>query len=112
MNLQERITVQTLTGTSADGSGGTTASWTAGTQLWGSVDIQTGTRMFIQGQEQAGTIYTIALRTQDLAYNPPIENYRFIWNDYNGVNRTLKALTVKNQRKMTFTILQCIETNG
>ena len=110
MELNERITVYHGT-LSADGKGGTTISWNGGTQIWASIDITNDGRLFVQDREYNGTYYTLTVRAQDINYTPPLENYYVVWNDY-SVNRTLKILSASNERKATYTILKCIESNG
>jgi len=110
MELNERITLYTGT-LAADGKGGSTITWNGGVQLWASIDITQSGRLFIQDQEYNGTYYTVTLRTQDINYTPPLENYYVVWNDY-AANRTFKILSAANERKATYTVLKCVESNG
>jgi head-tail adaptor len=92
--MRYKLTIQQLA-TASDGAGGSTATWNNFTTIFAEVQVTNSGRLFIEGQEYVGTYYTLTCRYNSLKYNVPVENYRIIL-DPNGLNKTLKILTIDN----------------
>jgi head-tail adaptor len=93
-SMRYKLQVQQAT-TNADGAGGTTATWNTLKTMFANIEVTNSGRLFVQGQEYVGTYYTITCRYNSFKYTVPIENYRLVL-DPDGVNRTLKILTIDN----------------
>jgi head-tail adaptor len=92
--MRYKLNIEQLS-TTPDGAGGTSATWSMLKTMFAFVEVNTSGRLFIQGQEYVGTYYTITCRYNSFKYTAPIENYRLVV-DPDGVNRSLKILTVNN----------------
>lgn len=92
--MRYKLTVQQLAAT-ADGAGGSTATWNTLKTIFAEVQVTNSGRLFVQGQEYIGTYYNITCRYDSFKYTEPIENYRLVL-DPEGVNKNLKILTVDN----------------
>ena len=92
--MRYKLNIEQLS-TTPDGAGGTSATWSTLKTMFAFVEVNTSGRLFIQGQEYVGTYYTITCRYNSFKYTAPIENYRLVV-DPDGVNRSLKILTVNN----------------
>ena len=93
-NLRYKIQVQQLN-TAPDGAGGTTGTWSTMKTVFASVEVLSSGRLFEQEQEFVATYYTITCRYKSFQYTSPVENYRLVL-DPDGVNKTLKILTINN----------------
>lgn len=92
--MRYKLTVQQLTAT-PDGTGGTSATWANLKSLFAEVQATGSGRLFVQGQEFVGKLYSLTCRFYSFQYSSPVENYRFIL-DPSGLNITLKILAVNN----------------
>ncbi len=92
--MRYKLTVEQLTAT-PDGTGGTTSSWSVMKTLFADVQATGSGRLFVQGQEYVGSVYSVTCRYYSFQYTPPVENYRFIL-DPDGLNITLKILAINN----------------
>jgi head-tail adaptor len=93
-SMRYKLQVQQIS-TSPDGAGGTTATWSTLKTMFANVEVNTSGRLFVQGQEYVGTYYTITCRYNSFKFTAPVENYRLVL-DPDGVNTTLKILTINN----------------
>ncbi len=93
-SMRYKLNIEQLS-TTPDGAGGTSATWSTLKTMFAFVEVNTSGRLFIQGQEYVGTYYTINCRYNSFKYTAPIENYRLVV-DPDGVNRSLKILTINN----------------
>ncbi len=109
--LRRKLTLQQLTKAS-DGTGGTSAVWSTIKNIFGEMSVESGKRIFVNGQEYSDSVYTVKVRYQSLNYSVPVENYRLILDAF-GINTTLKILTVTNPDMIKmFAVLTCIGTDG
>lgn len=109
-SMRYKLTVQQLA-LSADGAGGSTATWSNLKTIFAEVSVTNSGRLFIQGQEYVGTYYTITCRYNSFKYNAPIEDYRLVI-DPDGINKPLKILTVDNPDILRLYLVMTAIDNG